>query len=120
MGRKKEVVVLSEEKIGETEKENDGAVVLGLNDLLVALLVPILPAASQNVTAKTELAYFAWEPECKKLVYCLGYFEHTSENCCGKTIEHIAGFLVRDGKSFLHDLLAENIVVTCSPKQRLQ
>lgn len=64
-----ESVVLSAEEKRERKQGNDGAVMLGLNGVLMRMLVSVVPASSKDFTVERELAYFSCQSEREALVY---------------------------------------------------
>lgn len=79
----------------------------GLNGVLVELRVSSVLVASEGVTVGTELTYFCCQPGGETLVYFLKDSEQTGANCCGETIQLLAGILMRGPKSFLRELLVQ-------------
>lgn len=51
------------------------------NGMMMGLLAPAVPAASEGVTVKTELASFSFQPAREALVYFKESSEHTNGNC---------------------------------------
>lgn len=56
-------VVLGAEGDGERGKENDRAVVLDLNGMVVGLLPSVVPVVSEYVTVEIDLAFLSCQPE---------------------------------------------------------
>lgn len=92
----------SERRLG-----SDGAVVLGVNGVLVRPLALFVPAASQSVRVGTELTHFFCQPGRETLAYFYKNWKHTGESCCRKKLELVAGVFVGRLKSFLRGLLVQ-------------
>lgn len=79
---REKVYCLAQEERAKEAEGTIGGVMLGPNCFLMGLLALVLPAASQGLTVKTELAYFSCQPVCEMMVHVSRELEYTSGSCC--------------------------------------